>query len=122
MDEKILAAITALGQRMDERFDKLESRMDKLESRMDKLESRMDKLESRVSALETDMKDLKSRVHLLEVGQKESYDILCAVRDAQERNTAELHALKISTVTTKAFEELRKDLHDTFASNARAFA
>ena len=108
MDEKILAAIAALGQRMDERFDKLESRMDKLESR--------------VSTLEADMKDLKSRVHMLEIGQKESYGILCAVRDAQETNSAELHALKISTVTTKAFGELRKDLHDAFASNAQAFA
>ena len=44
MDEKILAAIAALSNQMNEQFARIDKRFDKLESRMDKLESRMDKL------------------------------------------------------------------------------
>ena len=122
MDEKILAAIAALGNQMneqfariDKRFDKLESRMDKLESRMDKLESRMDKLESRMDKLESRMDKLESRVTALEAGQKESHQMLRAVLSANEKNAAEIEGLKVSTASVTSLQDLRRDVADSFA-------
>ena len=101
MDEKILAAIAALGNQMNEQFARIDKRFDKLESRMDKLESRMDKLESRVTALEA--------------GQKESHQMLRAVLSANEKNAAEIEGLKVSTASVTSLQDLRRDVADSFA-------
>ena len=108
MDEKILAAIAALGNQMNEQFAHIDKRFDKLESRMDKLESRMDKLESRMDKLE-------SRVTALEAGQKESHQMLRAVLSANEKNAAEIEGLKVSTASVTSLQDRRRDVADSFA-------
>ncbi|WP_294144486.1 hypothetical protein [uncultured Selenomonas sp.] len=115
MDEKILAAIAALGNQMNEQFARIDKRFDKLESRMDKLESRMDKLESRMDKLESRMDKLESRVTALEAGQKESHQMLRAVLSANEKNAAEIEGLKVSTASVTSLQDLRRDVADSFA-------
>ena len=115
MDEKILAAIAALGNQMNEQFAHIDKRFDKLESRMDKLESRMDKLESRMDKLESRMDKLESRVTALEAGQKESQQMLRAVLSANEKNAAEIEGLKVSTASVTSLQDLRRDVADSFA-------
>ena len=115
MDEKILAAIAALGNQMNEQFAHIDKRFDKLESRMDKLESRMDKLESRMDKLESRMDKLESRVTALEAGQKESHQMLRAVLSANEKNAAEIEGLKVSTASVTSLQDLRRDVADSFA-------
>ena len=94
MDEKILAAIAALGNQMNEQFAHIDKRFDKLESRMDKLES---------------------RVTALEAGQKESQQMLRAVLSANEKNAAEIEGLKVSTASVTSLQDLRRDVADSFA-------
>ena len=115
MDEKILAAVAALGNQMNEQFARIDKRFDKLESRMDKLESRMDKLESRMDKLESRMDKLESRVTALEAGQKESHQMLRAVLSANEKNAAEIEGLKVSTASVTSLQDLRRDVADSFA-------
>ena len=94
MDEKILAAIAALGNQMNEQFARIDKRFDKLESRMDKLES---------------------RVTALEAGQKESHQMLRAVLSANEKNAAEIEGLKVSTASVTSLQDLRRDVANSFA-------
>ena len=115
MDEKILAAIAALGNQMNEQFARIDKRFDKLESRMDKLESRMDKLESRMDKLEARMDKLESRVDALENGQKETHQMLRAVLSANEKNSAEIEGLNVSTASVTSLQDLRRDVANSFA-------
>lgn len=115
MDEKILAAIAALSNQMNEQFTRIDKRFDKLESRMDKLESRMDKLESRMDKLESRMDKLESRVDALENGQKETHQMLRAVLAANEKNAAEIEGLKLSTASITSLQDFRKNVTDAFA-------
>ena len=60
---------------LEKRMDNLEKRMDNLEKRMDNLEKRMDNLENRADKIEIDIKEIKSRISVLESFHQEELSL-----------------------------------------------
>ena len=130
MEEKILAAIAALNDKMDTQIAALNDKIDSLNNKMDEhlvvsnnkmdaLSNRIDTLNNRMNAqfarIDKHFDNLESRVTALEAGQKETHQMLRAVLSANEKNSAEIEGLKVSTASVTSLQDLRRDVADSFA-------
>ncbi len=55
-----------LGQKFDQKFEQLDQKFEKLDGRVGNLEQTVDKIVMTTLDLQVDMKDVKSRMHILE--------------------------------------------------------
>ena len=130
MEEKILAAIAALGERVDEQFNKIDKRFEDIDQRFEsidqrfesidqhfeRIDKRFESIDKRFDTLERDVKELNSRVSTLEIGQRETHLMLNALLEASEKNSAEIDNLRLTTASADALNSLRNTLSDGFTS------
>lgn len=81
--------------RLEQRFDNLDAKVDGLDTKVNKLDAKVSELDTKVNSLDEKVNSLDGKVDHLEIGQKELYQLVSAVRHRQELGDAKLESISM---------------------------
>ena len=92
--------------KIDKRFDKIDSRLDEHDKRFDKIDSRLDEHDKRFDKIDRRLDEHDARLERIENRLNEHDDYLKAIIHNQEFTNAEIAALKSTTASAEALQQL----------------
>ena len=117
--EKDITSLKSDVRRLEERMSGLEEKTSRLEERMSGLEEKTSRLEERMSGLEEKTSRLEERMSRVEektssieqrINSYDAVEILSALREGQDRISAQIEGMRISTASTESVRNLRSDV------------
>ena len=110
--EKVIEMLGRLDAKFDARFDAMEKDITSLKSDVRRLEERMSGLEEKTSRLEERMSRLEEKTSSIEqrINSYDAVEILSALREGQDRISAQIEGMRISTASTESVRNLRSDV------------
>lgn len=96
--EKVIEMLGRLDAKFDARFDAMEKDITSLKSDVRRLEERMSGLEEKTSSIEQ------------RINSYDAVEILSALREGQDRISAQIEGMRISTASTESVRNLRSDV------------
>ncbi len=103
--EKDITSLKSDVRRLEERMSGLEEKTSRLEERMSRLEEKTSRLEERMSRLEEKTSSIEQRIN-----SYDAVEILSALREGQDRISAQIEGMRISTASTESVRNLRSDV------------
>ena len=110
--EKVIEMLGRLDAKFDARFDAMEKDITSLKSDVRRLEERMSGLEEKTSRLEERMSRVEEKTSSIEqrINSYDAVEILSALREGQDRISAQIEGMRISTASTESVRNLRSDV------------